>query len=91
MFHDRSDQLSALDDRLELLWHRPFHKQPILLALRIGQGDVDSARLGGDDLCGAVETLFREVHLARIGSVDGDRRCSTEDLDVERRRGRHAH
>lgn len=83
MLDKRRDKLATLNNRFELLRHSPLDEEALLRSLRVGERDVNGARLGGDDLGLALEAVLGEVDLTRVGGVDGDGRDLTKDLDGE--------
>lgn len=78
MLDNGRDQLSILDDRLDLLWYGLFLKVTLFLANRYT--NVDGARLARNDF-DIVDASLGEVDLARVGIVNLNSRDLTEDLD----------
>ena len=86
MFDCGRDKLPTDNRRPEHLRHGMLVKHAILLPLD-RQADVDAAAFGRRDL--GIQTLLREVDLARVRRVELDHRRLACNLQSERRRVRH--
>lgn len=83
MLDNLTDNLTAHEPTLDLLWKRVLFEVPFI---PIWHTNIDTASFGSDDFY-PLHALFREVDGSRVGRVDLNGRDRSCDLDFERWRG----